>query len=802
MKILKFIAIAALILIGLSCISGYFYYQSLKPTYEGELSLDGLKEKVDVFFDEYGIPHIYAQNEVDAQYALGYLHAQDRLWQIELLRRVGSGRLSEILGESLIKTDCFFRTIGTGVTAKKAAKAFNEIPDNDPVKMAALAYYKGINAFIKDGPTPVEFQILGIKKEVLDVEDCYAIFGYMAFSFAQAFRTDPLVASIQQKWGADYLNDLDVHWNPNAQMIPVHPPHANNIEVSSGALSINELFESMPSPPWIGSNSWILSGKKTKSGKPIFTNDTHIGFAQPSVWYEAHVNYPGYNSYGNFLAGVPFPVIGHNDFMALGLTMFENDDTDFYIEKLNPDNPNQVWFKDHWEDLHVRTEILKVKGGEDVEFQVKTSRHGPIANEAIEGIDKVTKQPVSVWWTYNEFTPSNLQVSYQFAHAKSMAEARAAAAQIIAPGLNGMYADKEGNIAWWAMAKLPIRPDHVNSKLFLDGASGEDEILGYYEFKDNPQSENPPEGYVYSANNQPDTTNGVLHAGYYIPEDRAKRIMDLLSVKDDWDVEASKQMITEVVSDKKPQITKKVLQILKGATLKNENAAKALQILAAWDGDNQLDAIAPTIFAKLQYKILEQTFKDELGETDFDIFLQTVMSRRSLPFLLEKATSSWWDNQATTDKKESQIEIITTAFEQSLEEIGEQLGSNVDEWKWGKVHTIEHPHTLGQNENLRPYFNVGPFPVVGNKEVINNMSFTINGSGEYKVSSGPAIRRIIDFADLEHSLNVLPTGNSGNPLSPHYMDQAKLFVDGEFRMQMTNQEEIKAKSKHLVFQPK
>ncbi len=797
MKLLKNIAIAATLLIAACAIYGYWHYNSLKPTYEGTLTLAGLTEDVEVYVDDYGIPHIYAQNETDAQFALGYMHAQDRLWQIELLRRVGSGRLAEILGEPVVKTDKFFRTINSLETAKKATKGFEAIPANDPMKKAALAYYAGINSFIKNGPTPVEFTILGIEKEELTILDCYAVFGYTAFSFAQAFRTDPIVAKIQQEYGDNYLNDLDVHWNPTAQKIPVFQAPAMTSTEVSDALSMNELFESLPTPPWIGSNSWIISGEKTKSGKTIFTNDTHIGFAQPSVWWEAHIEYPGYRGYGNYLAGVPFPVVGHNEHVALGLTMFENDDIDFYVEKLNPSNKNQVAFRDEWEDLDVRKEVIKVKGGKDIEFEVKTSRHGPIVNDVVEGIQKVTDQPVSAYWIYNEFIPNNLGTTYQLSRAKNIDEARTAASQIAAPGLNGMYADKEGNIAWWAMAKLPIRPDHVNTKLFLDGASGRDEILGYEDFKNNPQSENPPEGYLYSANNQPDTTNGVLQPGYYIPEDRGKRIMDLLSAKDDWDVAAAKEMITEVVSDKKPMMVKKIIQILSNTAFEHQHAGKAAEILATWNGDNQLDDIAPTIFAKLQYKILELACKDELGD-NFTEFLSTVLSRRSLPFLLDLEASPWWDDQTTKDKKENRKDIILAAFEESLAEITVQLGEDVSEWKWGKVHTIEHPHTLGQNETLRPYFNVGPFPVIGNKEVINNMSFTINGSGKYEVVSGPAVRRIIDFADIEHSINVLPTGNSGNPLSPHYSDQAQLFVDGKFRPQLMNKAEIQGGKRKLI----
>ena len=802
MKLLKYIALAALVLVLISAVSGYIFYKSLHPTYEGTLSMEGLEAPVDVYFDEYGIPHIYAQNEHDAQFALGYLHAQDRLWQMELLRRIGSGRLAEILGEPLVKTDRFFRTINSLETAKKATARFNALPETDPMKRAALAYYDGVNEFVRNGPAPAEFLLLGIEKEERSMLDCYTTFGYMAFSFAQAFRTDPLVQQIAQRHGQSYLDDLDVHWRPDAQMIPVfEAPEITDLPMDE-ALSINELFESLPSPPWIGSNSWILSGDKTKSGQPLFCNDTHIGFAQPSVWWEAHIEYPGHRSYGNYLAGVPFPVIGHNDHHAIGLTMLENDDIDFYIEKRNPSNAQQVQFRDAWEDLSVREETIRVKDGADVTFQVETSRHGPIVNEVVDGIKKITDQPVAAWWIYNEFIPDNLQSTYQFLRSQTMEEARAAAAMVAAPGLNGMYADREGNIAWWAMAKLPLRPDHVNSKLFLDGASGEDEIQGYLDFSKNPQSENPPTGFVYSANNQPDTTAGIVHLGYYIPEDRARRIVDLLSPKDDWDVPAAKAMITEVVSDKKVSIANRVLELLPTEAFHNETARAAADLLRQWDGDNQLDDLAPTVYGKLEFKLLEAACADEFDERDFSEFLNTVLSRRSIPYLLEAENSAWWDNRTTPDRKETRTDILTQAFSETIDELTEQLGPDVAGWQWGQVHKILHPHTFHQNPDLAGYFDVGPFPVVGNKEVINNMSYSINGSGEYIVTSGPAIRRVIDFADLETSWNVLPTGNSGNLFSPHYDDQAQLFVDGEFRPQLMRRDAIEAVSRTLTLNPK
>lgn len=799
MKLLLRLTIGLLILLTLFAIASLFFISSKAPKLEGKLKLDGLENKVEVFFDEYGIPHIYAQNEADAYYGLGYIHAQDRLFQMELLRRLGRGQLAEILGPDLAETDRFFRTIGIEQTAQKANKVFFEKSEDDPIRIAAEAYYQGINSFIDNGATPFEFHILGIEKRPFTVEDGYAIFGYMAFSFAQAFRTDPLLTRIHQKLGEEYMNDLDVHWDPNAQMIPVHPIPSTEPHLGD-AFDVTKLFETFPAPPFVGSNAWVIGPSKTKSGQVILSNDTHIGFAQPSVWYEAHIECPGTSLYANYLGGVPFGVIGNNRFMSWGFTMLENDDIDFYVEKVNPDNPNQVLYEGNWVDVEVRTETVKVKDGDDLTFEVQTTRHGPIINEAIEDVSKTTEERISLWWIYNEFLPKNFESTYQLGKAQTIEEVQKAAAVYHSPGLNLMYGDTDGNIAWWAIGKLPKRPAHVNSKLFLDGTTSRDEILGWFDFKDNPHSVNPPEGYVYTANNQPDTLAATLHAGYYIPEDRARRIMTLLEAEDQWDVEAVQNMVLDTKSPTIEENTAVIVEVLENSSLE-ESEMEALNILKEWNYENQLSNIAPTIYTKIIYHILEKSFLDELGEADFNTFLETHMYKRTYPIMLQNPSSIWWDDVNTESNRESRSDIILAAFQQSIPELEAQLGSDKSQWLWSKVHTIEHPHLLGSVESLRSWFNVGPLPVPGTNEVLNNMAFHHNPDGKYEVAVGPAKRRIIDFADLEHSVSILPTGQSGNPKSPHYDDQAEMFVEGKFRLQKMNRKEIE-KGKRLMLVPR
>jgi len=796
MKILKKVLIyLVLVIVGL-IIGSYIYLQTQKPQYEGNLKLKGLHDKAEVYFDEWGIPHIYALNQHDAYMALGYVHAQERLFQMEMLRRVASGRLSEILGKDLVETDKFFRALGLKKAAKQSANA--DFKEHNDITMSAKAYLDGVNQYIKEGSMPVEFLLIGIPKEQFTIEDMYMIIGYMAYTFQPAFKIDPLMTKIRDKFGDKYLKDFALDNVYGTEKIPVHPKIELENEFAF-ADKINDILENLPVPLLVGSNSWVLSPKKTKSGKVVFSNDTHIGYAQPSVWYEAHMEYPGFSMYGNYLAGIPFALLGHNRHTAWGLTMFENDDLDMFREKLNPENSNQIWFKDHWEDLEIVNEKIKVKGGKDVDFQIKISRHGPIMNDVLTLIGD-NEAPVAVWWEYTQFKSRLIESLYLMNYSTKIDDVAYAASLIHAPGLNVMYGDTEGNIAWWAAAKLIKRPAHVHSKLILDGSSGEDEFLGFYDFKDNPQSINPPEGFVYSANNQPDTIAGILYPGYYAPQDRAKRITDLLKTKNKWDIEDMKKMVINSVSTLHPEEAKHILKNIDKDKLEG-NSLKAYQILDEWNGDHQLNDIAPTIFYKLLYHVLEKTFLDELGDYDFNKIVSTHLMERTFPPLLENDSSIWWDN-VNTDEIEKRTDIFSLAYEQTIDELEKQLGENIDEWKWSKVHILEHVHPIGMSEPMDKIFNVGPFNVMGGNQVINNIDFNYNGTGIYKATYGPAIRILLDFADIDNSISVLPTGQSGRIMSKHYDDQTEMYNTGKFRKQMMNRNEIIEKSEgKLVLLP-
>lgn len=794
MRTFKKILIAIGLLIVLLIVLGFVYTRSLKPQYSGTLALKAINTKVNTYIDTYGIPHIYAENKADAFTALGYLHAQDRLWQMELVKRIAPGRLSEILGKELLKTDKFFVTLGIDEVSEKAIATLD--PDSEVYKLSQ-AYVNGVNQFIDEGFTPIEFTLLGVEKEPYTMKDMYNVFGYMAFSFAQAQKTDPVVTAILETLGVDYIKDLDVAPNANGTLIKNSNPHIEHIE--SLSTEVAQLMNTLPVPAFIGSNSWVVSPKKTATGKVLFANDPHIGYAQPSVWYEAHVSTPGYEMYGYHLAGVPFPVLGHNRDLAYGMTMFENDDIDFYTETNHPTDPSKYKTPTGYQDYKVVSKTIKVKDEEDVVLEVRSSRHGPIMNGVQDEISG--DSPIAISWVYTQHKLEVLEAVYRLSHAKDINDAREAASMIHAPGLNVMYGDALGNIAWWAAGKLYKFKGHVNTKFILDGASGEDDIVEYLDFEQNPMAENPEWEYVYSANNQPDSIAGIMYPGYYLPEDRGKRIVELLAPKNDWTREGFANMIVDATSAVAPDIVTEAAESIDEESL-TALQKEALASLVTWKGESNLTSIPPTIYQRFINRYLENTFKDDLDETLYNQLLVTHLIKRSIAMQMANNDSFWWDDGTTADVKETKAQILTKSFIEAVDALEAQFGADISQWTWNKVHKLEHPHALGAVEALRPYFNVGPFEVGGTEEVIDNKAFDFNDTGLYPVKAGPSTRRIVDFSDVENSISILPTGQSGNPFSEHYDDQAEMYAKGEFRKMLMNKEEIIEKSRLLTISPK
>ncbi len=813
MKRLKKVLLILISTILLFFLSLYTYLLTTKPQYEGEVSLQNVTSKTTVYFDEYGVPHIYANSQKDAMTVLGYVHAQDRLWQMELMRRIAPGRLSELFGTKALKNDLFFAGIGID---ENSEKAIAELDKSSETYQLAIAYLDGVNQYIENGKTPLEFSLIGIKKEKYTLKDVYNIFGFMSFSFAMAQKTDPLLTDIRDKFGMDYLKDFGLDGSLSKTQLKSYKgleatraianwrSNPNRAELKSNdyaeiSKSITSLLDNSPVPAFIGSNSWVIGAPITKNGKVIFANDPHIIFSQPCTWYEAHIVTPDYEMYGYYLAGTPFPLLGHNRKYAYGLTMFENDDLDLFQEEENPKDNNQYNTIDGYKNYKIHKKIIKVKDSTSVTLTIKESIHGPIVNNLLSTL--TTKKQVAMSWIYTQQKNQILDAVYTLSHAKDVNDFYKNLELIHAPGLNIMYGDAKNNIAWITSGKLYKLDQSVDSNFILNGANGIDDKKEFLPFSKNPSAKNPPWNYVYSSNNQPEAIDGYLYPGYYLPEDRAKRIKELLESKSNWTATDVKKMIIDNTSAVAPSIVANWNVALDEKTL-NPIQKEALKILKKWNGSNNLDDIAPTIYNKWVYCYLKNTFQDELGEADFNALLVTHIIKQVIAEQSANETSVWWDNVTTKNKKETRSQILNQSFKEAITALEKQLGSGISNWTWNKVHTLENQHPIGKIALFRNFFNVGPFEIDGANEVINNLMFVYNDSGKYEVKAGPSTRRVIDFSDIENSYSILPTGQSGNPMSKHYSDQAEMYIQGKFRKMKINKKEIIATSAKLVFKPK
>jgi penicillin amidase len=791
MKFFKKLLKIVVVILVLVVIGAWLYSKTYHPKYDGEIELKNLSEKVTVYFDEIGVPHIVAENQQDAYTALGYVHAQDRLWQMELIRRIAAGRLSEIFGEKLIRTDKLFSGLGI---EEASEKTIENLDKNSPIYKFTMAYLDGVNQYIEEGKTPIEFTLVGVEKEKFTIKDVYNVFGYMAFSFAVAHKTDPLLTEVKEKLGEAYFNELIGAESQNLTLIK----NEKNAELTgSFAKAMNDLYDILPISPFIGSNSWVIGADKTKNGKVIFANDPHIGFSQPSVWYQAHLKTPDFEMYGFHLALVPFPLLGHNRDYAYGLTMFENDDVDFYIEEENPENKLQYKSENGFVDYKLIEKCIKIKGRKDSIYTIKVSKHGPVMNGIIDYLDD--DRSIAMQWIYTKLNNQILEVGYEISHAKNLSEFKKGASKLHAPGLNMMYGDAKDNIAWFACGELYKYRDSLYTKTYLNGASGKDEILEYLDFEENPKAINPNWNYVYSANNQPDSIDGKLYPGYYLNEDRAKRIVQLLEPKNDWTKEDAAKMVMDVTSPNAPIIAANFIKSINNEDF-SASEKQAISLLENWKGNFEKQEVGPVIYNRMVYEFQKNTFEDEMGKA-YNQFTNTPFIEKVLAVQAKRKKSVWWDDITTKDKVETKEEIVTKSFKNAFAFLQNQLGENVQDWTWDRVITVEYKHAIGEVALLRKFFNVGPFVTTGGDQVINNQIYHIDSTGFYKVKAGPSTRRIIDFSDVENSLAIIPTGQSGNVFSPHYKDQAQKYLDGEFVKMKLNKTQIKRSKNVLILMP-
>ena len=777
-------------ILSLMAFAFYFVKSSLAPM-DGELHLKNLTSQVSVIRDQFGIPHIKANNTNDAFRALGYVVASERLFQMEMERRMANGELAEIFGKRLLDSDKLFRTLGLRQSMSEMLdRKIRNNGINKKMWSELEAFYDGVNQFQFTSTLPLEFTLLGIKPRAFSALDGYAFIGLMSFSFGVATSEEPLMTKLRARLGVELSNELrnevplnEVRELEKEKTLKLKSKRVvNSIDHFPVMKILADLEQGFPL--FDGSNGWIVSGKRSNTGFPILANDPHISYSLPGVWFEAHIKTPDYSSYGDYLSILPFPVLAHNEERGWGFTMSLVDDMDLYRENLNP-KFKSYHFKDHEIPYQERLEIIKIKGEKAFEMLVLRTQHGPIMDEVFTNPED---KSLALKWAFHEPENDPLLTLYQMGRAKNMTEFKSAVATGVAPGLNVLYADKT-NIAWWMFGEIAKKSPHTPTDFILDGSLGLDEYQGTLSFAEKPHLENPPSGLIISANSRPADAPASLR-GDWQPDDRYNSLLAILSKKEKWSVPEFIEIQTLSLDFENKLILDVLLKNVDFQNLwSKERAQPFFRILKKWDYISDIHSIAPSIYHTWCREITKLLLKD-LSKEELEAFSKLPNNWNFLKRVILNTDSVWW-------KKLDRKKVFTDSFNNTIDSLRQSLGEDSSGWAWGHLHTIEFVHPIGKMKPFDLLFNIGPNEINGAYNEINNQKSSGLADG-FKVKAGPSTRRIISFERPELAWGFLPTGNSGHILSPYYKDQVELFAKGLYREQFLDDKDIVAHQSHKL----
>lgn len=782
--------LAALLLIVI--LGGYLWFQQKLgkslPITSGDIVLSGLQGPVEILRDDFGVPHIYAKNESDLFFAMGYAMAQDRFWQMEFHRRLGSGRLSEVFGEDFVKVDRYFRTM-------TAAGIQQDVPAD--LAFILKAFAEGVNAYLKthEGRLPIEFTVLRYTPEPWEQNDYLAILKIINWSLSLGWRADLTAGEMLEKAGEERLREAFPAWATDAPfIIPDARPAVSGFAAEMVDLA-RRIERLVPFPGAGASNNWVLSGEKTVTGKPILANDPHLALTNPSFWWEVHLVCPTMNVAGFAVPGVPGIPSGHNAHVAWGVTNVMVDDVDFYVEKIHPDDPLKYEYEGAWENMKTIEETIRVKGKEAVKARILLTRHGPLVSEPKAGSGG---KAVSARWAFTE-RPQPLKAAYLLMKAGNMTELREALRDWELPGQNFVFADDQGNIGYWCCAPIPIRAKG-DGLLPTPGWTSEWEWKGYVPFEEKPHIINPPAGFVATANGRV-TGKGYPYfiSHYWEPEDRITRICQVLNSKEKLSVQDVQSLQQDVYCILASEMTPHMIRALQ-ARPSDERSRKAVETLSAWDFHMGKDSPAAALFEATYRRFMDNVFRDELGEELHAAYLKAVsFPPRAVRAIVRKGASPWLDD-VTTPHREGLEDMILKSLDQAFSELGVAKAEDVAKARWGNLHQLTFLHVLGKKKPLDRIFNLGPFPVDGNNLTVNKKQYSFEEA--YKCNHGVSERMIVDLSDMERPLHVLPTGESGHLKSDHYSDQVDLYLQGRYHTAWTARVDVERNMKsRLILKP-
>jgi penicillin amidase len=810
--VLGLILLAAAVGVG-----GYLYLRQSLPDVNGDATVAGLSADVDIVRDRDAIPHIFATNKLDGLFGLGYVHAQDRLWQMEFQRRVGHGRLSEIFGSVTVPQDRFLRTIGFG---RAARGAWDRLPAD--TRRQVDAYVAGVNAFIAahhGRQLPPEFTLLRFEPEPFSGVDVMVWVKMMAWDLSGNYASELLRRDMLAAVGAERMGQLLPAYPPdglsilNDQRAPAdaHGPHAQALGsgstidawpafermLTSGNPMVASLLLGGAKHEAIGSNNWVVDGTLTATGAPMLANDPHLGTHVPSIWYLAHVSAGDLDMIGATLPGTPAVALGRNRDIAWGATNVAADVQDLYRERLDPSG-RFAEFQGQQEPITVVPETIAVKGAESVVVNVRITRHGPLLSDAINANNAASAHPPSapalepLAFRWTALDPEDLTITayMRLNEARNWADFTAALADYGTPSQNFVFADTQGHIGYYAPGHIPIRASGDGSQP-TDGWTGDTEWTGYVPFDSLPHVYDPPSHMIVTANNRPSAALGApLVALEYPNPYRAQRIVDLLH-----EITATKKLTpddfrriqSDTVSLHARDLLPRLLAHVQPASALDRDA---IDILRAWDDDARGDSAAAAIFEAWFLRLAPVIAGDELGAASAGYEGRFSSITRFVEASLD-GNPQWCDN-ITTPTRETCDDAVTTALHQALDDLTTRMGREPRRWRWDAVHTAVFPHQgLDSVRFLRPLLSRS-VPNGGDWSTVN--VGPVAADAPYEQRSVPGYREIIDLSPANDSRYLDAVGMSGHVLSPHYDDFLKDWKDVRYRTMRTDRLEVETGS--------
>lgn len=800
-KILKIIGISLVVLAVIVAITLSIYIQIVRqaePQYSGTLNFDDLQDSVSVVFDKYAVPHIKAANQHDLFYTAGYVTASERMWQMEITRLASQGRLSEVLGKDALSTDQLLRTIGFQEIAHKITQ---NLPDSERVILEA--YADGVNAYIdrNQNNLPVEYRLLGYSPEPWTIEHSVGYIRLMAWELNVAWHLDVVLGAILDRVGQSKGYEAFPRYPDSG---PFNIPNTEG-RYAEGLLPFLQADHQLRQllgvgNAHIGSNNWVVDGNHSTSGKPIIVNDPHLGFTQPSKWYEMHLQAPGFNVAGVTLPGMPAVVIGHNSHIAWAFTNVMADDADFFIETVDPDNPYLYQYEDQWIGMDKRTEVIKIKNAPAETLIVRSTKHGPIVSDVHPLGNYKAGHVISMRWTGQELS-NEFGALLHINTARNWDEFSEGVGNFHVPGQNMLYADTAGNIGYRPAVMLPIR-NRGNGSIPVPGNVSTYEWTGFVQPLELPYLYNPAEGFIATANNKVINDDRFRYhiSNLYEPPSRIERIRELLESKEKHSVQDFAGYQMDYLAPHSRDITPYFVRAYANTEVNNRYLSEAIDHLRNWDYTVDKNSIAASIFNVAFLRLIYDTYHDELGDTLMYQYAALANAPiRNLSWLLSRPYNSWWDD-IETNGIETRDAIVRLALQEAVEWLHANHGRSMVDWQWGNLHQVAFPHLIGEASSLANTFfgfNVGPFEIGGSGTTVNSGAYSyppaLKALTSFESDSvslqmpkqafqnilGPSMRQITDMANVDGAQSVIYSGQSGHTFNRHYDDQTPLWLHGK-----------------------